>query len=107
MNRITFRSKLNPIVMALAACALAAAARGAVPPETPSADEAAIRENVRQMEAGWNTKSGDLFAKPFAEDVDYVVINGLHLRGRAAVAEAHQRIFDTIYKETNLSLSVK
>ena len=38
--------------------------------ETRAEDEAAIRENVRQMDAGWNTKSGALFAKPFAEDAD-------------------------------------
>ena len=48
-----------------------------------AADEAAMRENVKQMETGWNTKSGALFAKPFAEDADYVVINGMYIKGRA------------------------
>ncbi|HEV2802720.1 MAG TPA: SgcJ/EcaC family oxidoreductase [Pyrinomonadaceae bacterium] len=70
-------------------------------------DEAAIRENVRQMETGWNTKSGAAFAKPFAADADYVVINGLHLRGLGAITQGHQQIFDTIYKNSTLSLSVK
>jgi uncharacterized protein (TIGR02246 family) len=106
MNRIT-RSKLHPVMMALVACALAAAARGAVPPGVPPADEAAIRENVRQMETGWNTKSGALFAKPFAEDADYVVINGMYVRGREAIEKAHQRIFETIFKDSVISLSVK
>src|SRR6185503_15336088 len=45
-------------------------------PDGRTADETAIRESVKQMETGWNTKSGALFAKPFAEDADYVVING-------------------------------
>ena|ERR1044072_1704507 len=79
------------------------------PAQTPSTggDDAAIRENVRQMEAGWNSKSGAAFAKPFADDADYVVINGMQLKGREAIAEGHQRIFDTFYKESVISLSVK
>ena len=72
-----------------------------------SADEAAIREHVKQMEAGWNTKSGATFAKPFAEDADYVVINGMYIKGRSVIETAHQQIFDTIYKETTISLTVK
>jgi uncharacterized protein (TIGR02246 family) len=70
-------------------------------------DEKAIRANVKQMETGWNAKSGAEFAKPFAEDADYVVINGFHIKGRAASAESHQRIFDTIFKNTNLTLAVE
>ena len=71
------------------------------------ADEAAMRESVKQMETGWNTKSGELFAKPFAEDADYVVINGMYIKGRATIESAHQQIFDTIYKDTTISLTVK
>jgi uncharacterized protein (TIGR02246 family) len=93
---------VTALAIVLAACALAATA-GA----TDSSDEAAIRDNVRQMETGWNRKSGALFARPFAEDADYVVINGMHIRGREAIDKGHQQIFDTIYKETTLSLSVE
>ena len=75
--------------------------------DSRAADEAAMRESVKQMESGWNTKSGALFAKPFAEDADYVVINGMYIKGRAAIQTAHQRIFDTIYKDTNINLTVK
>ena len=75
--------------------------------DTQSADETAMRESVKQMETGWNTKSGALFAKPFAEDADYVVINGNYIKGRAAIEAGHQRIFDTIYKDTTLTLTVK
>ena len=72
-----------------------------------AADEAAIRENVKQIESGWNTKSGALLAKPFAEDADYVVINGMYVKGRAIIETAHQQIFDTIYKDTKVSLTIK
>ena len=75
--------------------------------ESQSADESAMREGVKQMETGWNTKSGALFAKPFAEDADYVVINGMYIKGRAVIETQHQRIFDTIFKDTTLTLTVK
>ena len=45
--------------------------------------------------------------KPFAADADYVIINGTYIKGRETIAEGHQRIFDTFYKESTLSLSVK
>jgi uncharacterized protein (TIGR02246 family) len=69
--------------------------------------EAPMRESVKQLETGWNTKSGALFAKPFAEDADYVVINGMYLKGRPAIESTHQRIFDTIFKDTRITLTVK
>ena len=94
--------RLSLAFAALAACALYAAA----PVAADNADEAAIRENVRQMEAGWNAKSGAQFAKPFAADADYVVINGDYIKGQEAIARGHQRIFDTFYKESTLGLSV-
>ena len=77
------------------------------PQDSRAADETAIRENVKQLETGWNTKSGATFSKPFAEDADYVVINGMHIKGREAIAAGHQQIFDTIYKDTTLALEVK
>lgn len=72
-----------------------------------NADEAAIRDNVKQLEAGWNTKDGAMFAKPFAEDADYVVINGSYIKGREVIAAQHKHIFATIFKDTKLSLTVK
>lgn len=94
---------LSLALAALLACALHASAQT----QTAGGDDAAIRENVRQMEAGWNSKSGAAFAKPFAADADYVVINGMQIKGRDAIAEGHQRIFDTFYKDSVISLSVK
>lgn len=72
-----------------------------------AADEAALRDAVKQLETGWNTKSGATFAKPFAEDADYVVINGNYIKGRAVIESQHQRIFDTIFKDTTLKLDVQ
>jgi uncharacterized protein (TIGR02246 family) len=72
-----------------------------------SRNEAAIRANVEQMVKGWNMKSGAEFAKSFAEDSDYVVINGMHIKGRAANAKSHQQIFDTIYKDSSIVATIK
>lgn len=74
---------------------------------TMTPDEAAIRENVKQMESGWNAKSGASFARPFTADADYVIINGMHITGYDAIEKGHQQIFDTIYKNTTLTLTVK
>ena len=98
--------RLSLTLAALVACALYASGTPAAP-RADGADEAAVRENVRQMEAGWNAKSGALFAKPFAGDADYVVINGMYIKGQEAIAKSHQQVFDTFYKESTLSLSVK
>ena len=75
--------------------------------DSKAKDEALIRANVEQMAKGWSMKSGAEFAKPFAEDSDFVVGNGMHIKGRAANAEAHQRIFDTIYKDSSIVPVVK
>jgi uncharacterized protein (TIGR02246 family) len=103
-----FRNRMIFVaVAALAAAQLSFAAQASGQPAPSAADDAAIRESVRQLEAGWNSKSGALFARPFAEDADYVIINGMHIRGREAIDKGHQHIFDTRMKETTLSLSVK
>ena len=95
------------VLLVIAACGLTTSAQESGAPNAESGDEAAIRENVRQMESGWNTKSGALFAKPFAENADYVIINGMHIQGREAIDKGHRRIFETIYKDSVISLSVK
>ena len=107
MKRPATSIKLLTALAVLILCVFNVSAQEAGAIKARAADEAAIRENVRQMEAGWNAKSGALFAKPFAEDADYVVINGMYIKGRATIESAHQRIFDTIYKDTNISLTVK
>ena len=99
--------RLSLTLTALVACALYASAQQPATPRVDAGDEAAIRESVRLLEAGWNTKSGVLFARPCAEDADYVVINGMQLKGRDEIERSHQQIFDTIYKDSTLSLSVK
>jgi uncharacterized protein (TIGR02246 family) len=70
-------------------------------------DEQAIRDIARRLEEGWNSGDGQAFAAPFAEDSDYIVVDGRHIKGRLANAEGHQRIFDTIYKGSTNTMSVE
>jgi uncharacterized protein (TIGR02246 family) len=94
-------------LLSLIACTFTVVAQESKTPKAPAEDEAAIRENVKQMEAGWNAKSGAAFARPFADDADYVIINGTHIRGRDAIDKGHQQVFDTSFKNTTMSLTVK
>ena len=69
-----------------------------------TADEAAIRQIAYQMQEGWNNGSGSTFAKPFAEDADYTVWNGMYSHGRQAISDSHQQIFDTFYRGSQLDI---
>ena len=72
-----------------------------------AADESAVRALVQKCVEGWNKGSGEAFAAQFAEDSDYVVVNGMRITGRRQNASGHQQIFDTIYRGTRLWVQVK
>lgn len=72
-----------------------------------AADDAAIRRVVKQVEDGWNAHSGKAFAAPFAVDADYVVVNGMYIKGRPAIEQGHTGIFTTIYKDSRNAATVK
>jgi uncharacterized protein (TIGR02246 family) len=66
-----------------------------------TAEELAIREAIAAVEAGWNAGDGSRFAAPFADDADYVIVDGRYVKGRQTIAQGHQQIFDTIYRDTH------
>jgi uncharacterized protein (TIGR02246 family) len=101
MKRIT-------VALSILALSLASAQAGQRPARTSrAADEEAIRKLVLRMEEGWNKGSGRVFAEGFADDADYVVVNGMRLKGRAAIDAGHQGIFDTIYKESRITSAIQ
>lgn len=75
---------------------------------SPARDEQQLRDMIMTMQTGWNTRSGQTFASVFDSVHDYIVINGIYLSGITpeANAQAHQQIFNTIYKTTDLTLKV-
>jgi uncharacterized protein (TIGR02246 family) len=72
-----------------------------------AAEELAIREAIAIVEAGWNAGDGSRFAAPFAEDADYVIVDGRYINGRPTIAQGHQQIFDTIYRNSHNVASVQ
>ena len=59
--------------------------------------ERIVSDLVGELEEAWNAADGARFARPFAEDADFVNIRGEHLRTREVIAKGHQAIFNTIY----------
>ena len=74
---------------------------------TSNADEAAVRKIVQQVQDGWNAHDGKAFAAPFAADADYVVVNGMYVKGREEIEKGHTQIFTTIYKESRNVATIK
>jgi uncharacterized protein (TIGR02246 family) len=62
---------------------------------------------VRELEAAWNAMDGSAFARPFAEDADFVNIRGEHHRGRTAIAAGHEAIFRSIYAGSTCHFTVE
>ena len=59
-------------------------------------DEAAIWQVVQYMQDGQNTQDGELFASAYAQDHDYIAINGMFLANQTQQDNAciHQRLND-------------
>jgi uncharacterized protein (TIGR02246 family) len=88
----------------MAVCALTGKAQT---PQNASADEAAIRQVVQQLQDAWNAHDGKAFAAPFTTDADYVIVNGQKIKGREAIEKGHTAIFTTIYKDSHNVATVK
>jgi uncharacterized protein (TIGR02246 family) len=73
----------------------------------PADDEAVIRAIVQSVEDAWNTGSGDGFAAPFAEDADYIIVDGRYIQGRAVIAAGHQGLFESVYRGSHNTFTVE
>jgi len=70
-------------------------------------NETAVRGVVQAVQDGWNAHDAKAFAAAFAEEADYVVVNGMHAKGRKEIEEGHVGIFSTIYKESKNTATIK
>jgi uncharacterized protein (TIGR02246 family) len=61
---------------------------------------------LAELERAWNAGDGDAFAAPFIDTADFVDIRGQLHHGRAAIAQGHDIIFNTIYKGSKVRLEV-
>jgi uncharacterized protein (TIGR02246 family) len=71
------------------------------------ADEVVVGGFPLQMIDAWNSGDGTAFAAPFSETADFIAFEGTHLKGQRAIAEFHQRLFDTELAGTRLEGDVK
>ena len=78
-----------------------------MPVDVPPADLATLEDMVRELKAAWNAMDASGFARPFAEDADFVNIRDEHHRGRTAIAAGHAAIFRTIYAGSTCHFSVE
>ena len=70
-------------------------------------DEAAIRAIIIRLRDAWNAGDSKAWGVHFAEDADYVIINGMRIKGREAIDSGHRQIFDTVYKGSVLAASTQ
>lgn len=68
------------------------------------ADEAALEELERRQADAWGRGDGEAFAATFAEDADFVAVNGEHIRTRAGIAESMRQGLSTFMRGTRLHL---
>jgi uncharacterized protein (TIGR02246 family) len=64
---------------------------------TATSTEAIATTILEQLELAWNAGDGAAFGAPFADESDFVNVNGEHHRGADNIAHGHQAIFDSIY----------
>src|ERR1044072_4786350 len=98
---------VNAITSIICACLMSGTISASSKQQARPEDEAAIRKIVSRLQEGWNAGSGKEFAAPFDEDADYVIVNGMRVKGRKEIDAGHQRIFDTVYKNSRQSSTVQ
>ena len=91
----------------VAACSITAVAQGSQKSAQQAQEDAAIRENVRKMEEGWNAKNGTLFAEPYAEDADVVAVGGFVRKGHDDIEKVHWDMFRGSFKNSIITLKIK
>lgn len=65
-------------------------------------DEASLRDLLSRMSDAWERGDAVAYGDLFSEDARYTTAPGERLVGRAAIVESHQRVFDTVLKDTHL-----
>ena len=70
-------------------------------------DEQAMNEILAQLEKAWNFSDSKAWTDLFAEDATFIHIYGGQLDGRMAIEGSHRVIFDTIYKGSHATMTLR
>jgi uncharacterized protein (TIGR02246 family) len=66
----------------------------------PEAIRLEIEALLKRLSDAWARGDGRAYGNLFCDDAQYVEAPGRRVRGRAAIAQSHQRIFDSFFKGT-------
>lgn len=72
-----------------------------------TAHESAIQDILKQLEDAWNSYDSVSFAALFVEDANFIQIFGGQLDGRTAIEASHRVIFNTIYRGSHASFTLR
>lgn len=64
----------------------------------------AIEDLVLGVQAAWNRHDAHDFAAAFAEDAEFTNVFGMVQKGRAGIEAAHAPIFETMFKDSRLTV---
>jgi uncharacterized protein (TIGR02246 family) len=62
------------------------------------ADEAAIRDILKEEVAAWSKGDADAYSRHFAEDGTFTNLLGMFFQGREAFRKRHEQIFHGAYR---------
>jgi uncharacterized protein (TIGR02246 family) len=78
-----------------------------LPAQAASKDETAIHEVVGRFMDSWNQHDVHAFSLVFAETADFTNVKGVGASGRAAIEAFHAPIFQSMFKASHQTGSVK
>lgn len=66
-----------------------------------------IAETFAKLSEAWKDGDGAAFAQCCTEDVDFINLLGMHVIGRRAVVELHEKIFRGPYKDSTVAFTIE
>jgi len=66
-----------------------------------------LEATFASLSDAWKNADGVAFAQCCTEDVDFINLLGMHVKGRRAVTELHERIFRGPYKGSTVAFTIE
>lgn len=66
-----------------------------------------VQTTIDALNAAWNRGDATAFSAQCTEDVDFINLLGLHVKGRAAVTRLHETIFKGPFLDSTLTFSIE
>ncbi|HEX3670398.1 MAG TPA: SgcJ/EcaC family oxidoreductase [Candidatus Cybelea sp.] len=73
--------------------------------EDPSTRE--LERTFSALSAAWKRGDGEEFAQWCTDDVDFINLLGIHVKGRRAVAALHEKIFHGPYEGSTVNFTIE